>query len=64
MCRPVVCNKCSKTTWSGCGMHVAQVMSGVPKDQQCKGHDNDPVDVRPQGTLTPGRGLLGWLRRN
>ena len=35
MCRPVVCNKCNKTTWAGCGMHVDQVMANVPKDLQC-----------------------------
>ncbi|GAA1710609.1 hypothetical protein [Propioniferax innocua] len=35
MCRPVVCKKCNKTTWAGCGMHVDQVMANVPKDLQC-----------------------------
>lgn len=35
MCYPATCNSCSKVTWSGCGMHVDQVMVNVPKEQQC-----------------------------
>ena len=36
MCRTVTCRKCNKPTWAGCGMHVEQALSGVPKDQRCK----------------------------
>jgi hypothetical protein len=39
MCRPVVCKTCGKTTWSGCGMHVNQVMAGVPAADRCPGHE-------------------------
>jgi hypothetical protein len=35
MCSTATCRKCGKTTWSGCGMHVKQVMRGVPAAQQC-----------------------------
>ena len=35
MCSPARCHNCKKTTWSGCGSHVDQVMRRVPKDQQC-----------------------------
>lgn len=35
MCRAVTCRKCGKTTWAGCGNHVDQVMSGVPKSDRC-----------------------------
>jgi len=35
MCSPVVCRQCNKITWSGCGMHVDQVMAGVPQDRRC-----------------------------
>lgn len=38
MCRPVRCKNCNKTTWSGCGQHVAQVKAAVPADQWCSGH--------------------------
>lgn len=66
MCRPVACKQCAKTTWAGCGLHVDQVMAGVPKDQQCPGHDGGSAaqDAPRKTTLTPGRGLLGWLSRN
>ena len=30
MCSPAVCHQCRKVTYSGCGMHVAQVMASVP----------------------------------
>ena len=36
MCRAVKCSKCGKTTWAGCGAHVAQVMAGVPAADQCR----------------------------
>lgn len=44
MCRAVRCKKCGKTTWAGCGMHVQQVMAGVPKADRCAGHENDPAE--------------------
>jgi hypothetical protein len=38
MCRPTPCKTCGKTTWAGCGQHVASVKAGVPADQWCGGH--------------------------
>ena len=38
MCRAVRCRTCSKTTWSGCGQHVNQVLAGVPRADRCPGH--------------------------
>jgi hypothetical protein len=35
MCSPTRCNTCRKTTWTGCGSHVDQVMRRVPHDQRC-----------------------------
>lgn len=35
MCHQTTCKLCKKTTWSGCGQHVSQVMRGVPKAQRC-----------------------------
>ncbi|MBF6177618.1 MULTISPECIES: hypothetical protein [Nocardia] len=49
MCSPVRCRTCGKTTWSGCGHHVAQVRAAVPADQWCPGHQTDTD--------------RGWLRR-
>lgn len=51
MCRAVTCKKCGKTTWSGCGQHVEQVMASVPASQRCAGHAGAPA-VRN-----------GWLRK-
>ena len=41
MCRPVKCKTCAKTTWSGCGQHVAQVKAAVPAGDWCAGHPKD-----------------------
>jgi DNA-directed RNA polymerase subunit N (RpoN/RPB10) len=51
MCSAVRCRTCGKTTWSGCGSHVAQVRDGIPDDQWCAGHLDD------SGTQAP------WARR-
>ena len=50
MCRRVRCKTCSKTTWAGCGQHIAQVKASVPSGQWCEGH--------PQSERT-----VGWLQR-
>ena len=51
MCRAVTCKTCGKTTWAGCGMHVNQVLAGVPAANRCSGH--------PKAQGGPG----GWLAR-
>ena len=28
--------------WAGCGMHVEQVLRGVPQSERCQGHPNEP----------------------
>ena len=43
MCRPVPCKTCGKTTWSGCGQHVANVKASVPAGQWCPGHPAPPA---------------------
>lgn len=35
MCFAATCHLCGKTTWDGCGQHVDEVMSNVPKAQRC-----------------------------
>lgn len=40
MCRAAVCRTCGLTTWKGCGLHVDQVLAGVPRDQRCPGHES------------------------
>ena len=53
MCRPVRCRTCGKTTWAGCGQHVAQVKATVAADQWCPGH--------PKAESAPGGS--GWFKR-
>ena len=42
MCRAVKCRSCGRTTWSGCGQHVAQVKARIPADNWCAGHPRSP----------------------
>jgi hypothetical protein len=53
MCRPVRCKTCSKTTWAGCGQHVASVKASVPAAQWCPGH--------PKSETNAGGGFLSRL---
>lgn len=39
MCQAVKCTTCGKTTWAGCGQHVADLKRAVPAAQWCPGHD-------------------------
>jgi hypothetical protein len=54
MCHRVTCRTCNKPTYRGCGMHVEQVLAGVPKSQRCS---CDRTRKPPAG------GLLVRLRR-
>ncbi|MFE5285929.1 hypothetical protein ACFRAQ_13295 [Nocardia sp. NPDC056611] len=49
MCRATRCLTCGKTTWTGCGAHIAQVRARVPAGQWCAGHER-----AAEG---------GWIRR-
>ena len=35
MCYQVKCGTCGKTTWAGCGRHVASVHRQIPEGQHC-----------------------------
>ncbi|GJM96166.1 hypothetical protein PR202_ga12979 [Eleusine coracana subsp. coracana] len=39
MCFQVKCETCGKSTWAGCGRHVASVHAQVPKGQHCACRD-------------------------
>jgi hypothetical protein len=56
MCRAVTCGTCGKTTWSGCGQHVDQVMAAVPSAQRCPGH--------PEDSRAGSAGFLSRFRRS
>ena len=45
MCSPTKCRVCRKTTWSGCGQHIAQVKARVSAGQWCDGHSQSEQPV-------------------
>lgn len=49
MCRAVTCKTCGKTTWAGCGQHVADVKATVPDGQWCPGHEKAPRESAAGG---------------
>jgi hypothetical protein len=59
MCRPTRCRTCGKTTWAGCGQHVAQVKAGVPTQDWCNGQ-HTAAEKAAGGS---GGGLLSRLLR-
>jgi len=36
MCRRIVCEKCGKPSFAGCGMHVEEVLADVPRTERCR----------------------------
>lgn len=36
MCQRVVCNKCKKPSFVGCGRHVEQVLGDVKPEDRCR----------------------------
>jgi len=57
MCRAVKCKVCGKTTWAGCGQHIAAVKHAAPAGQWCDGrHDSGPG-------RQPAPAKRGWFRR-
>ena len=58
MCSPVTCRTCGKTTWSGCGQHVASVKARVPASQWCDGHANRAEHQRLGHVLQVLRALM------
>lgn len=59
MCSRATCRTCGKATYRGCGMHVEQVLAGVPQSQRCA---CDAADTRKSGGGLLGR-LFGSFRR-
>lgn len=35
MCQRATCKSCGKATYRGCGMHVEQVLAGIPRSERC-----------------------------
>jgi len=63
MCRPTTCKTCRKTTWAGCGQHVADVRASVPADQWCN-NDHTPAEkaaAKAEKGGATGGGLLSRI---
>ena len=53
MCMKVDCEKCSKPTWKGCGLHIEQALKDVPEDERCKcSRDLPAPTVTPENKPT------------
>lgn len=35
MCSPVLCQRCRKVTWTGCGDHAEQVLAMFAPEERC-----------------------------
>jgi hypothetical protein len=35
MCSKVICSRCNKPTWSGCGEHIEEALVGVSVGERC-----------------------------
>ena len=42
MCEKVICRKCYKPTWAGCGEHIEEALTGIAKEDRCQGHKSEP----------------------
>ena len=64
MCRAVACPNCSKTTWAGCGLHIASALKGIALADRCDGWQTGkclpiatPPTPTPKPTLRPNLNL-------
>ncbi|MGH6656685.1 MAG: hypothetical protein ACRDVE_15955 [Actinocrinis sp.] len=55
MCQRATCKTCGKATYRGCGMHIEQVLAGVPRTQRCS---------CPPRERSTGGGLLARVFRS
>ena len=59
MCRAVRCKTCGRTTWSGCGQHIASVKARVPTGEWCPGEHGKANKT----DATESRNNPGFVRR-
>lgn len=60
MCHPKKCRACGKTTWAGCGQHIATVKAGVPAGQWCPGGHSSAEKTAAAGSASRA-GFFGRL---
>jgi hypothetical protein len=55
MCMPAICGNCKKATYSGCGMHVDELLAGFRRSSAACATANDvslDVHLGAVGTMT------------
>lgn len=52
MCREVSCRTCGRSTWAGCGRHVAHVRAQVGPFPWCPGHGEGDLLLRRSPAAT------------
>ena len=35
MCYKIICTKCKKPTWEGCGAHIERALAEIPVKNRC-----------------------------
>jgi hypothetical protein len=51
----VVCKKCQKWTWAGCGNHIESTLKGIPKEERCScAEENTSSDDDHSGSEEKG----------
>jgi hypothetical protein len=63
MCSPATCSSCGKATYTGCGMHVEQVLGNVPPAERCRCREERAEGRAKDATAGGGAGPKSWLRR-
>ena len=58
MCRRIDCPKCGRPSFAGCGMHVEQVLGGVPVADRCRCREER---AKTAGAATSS-GPKAWLK--
>lgn len=63
MCQRATCKNCGKATYRGCGMHVEQVLAGVPSSERCACATTDSAAASPAAASPAGASRGGLLSR-
>ncbi len=59
MCQRVVCRRCRKPTWAGCGAHIEQALAGVPREARCECREQAAKKVEVPATRSKPKRLFG-----
>lgn len=41
-------DRCGKTTWFGCGLHIPHVMDPLAEDEKCSCEEHNPTPMAPR----------------